>query len=57
MPDVINDALALAQFITNGRSEEQAVAYLLAIENLNIDAWRLAKRELSPEDTTNHRPH
>lgn len=55
MPDVVNDALALAQFITNGRSEEQAVTYLLAIEKLSIESWRLAKRELPIEDTTNHR--
>ena len=55
MPDVVNDALALAQFITNGRTEEQAVSFLLALEAVNIDSWRAAKRELGIDDTTNHR--
>ena len=55
MPDVVNDALALAQFITNGRSEQHAVNYLLALEGISIDSWRTAKRELAIEDTTNHR--
>ena len=55
MPDVVNNALALAQFICEGRSEEQAVTFLLALEGLSIDCWRVAKRELSIDDTTNHR--
>ena len=55
MTNIVNDNLSLAQFITNGRSEEQAVTYLLALEALSIDSWRVAKRELDIEDTTNHR--
>ena len=55
MPDKVNDALALAQFITNGRTEEQAVSFLLALEAVNIDSWRFAKSELGIDDRTNHR--
>ena len=55
MRDIVNDTLALAQFITNGRSEEFSVTYLLALERLSIDDWRAAKRELAIDDSTNHR--
>ena len=53
MPDVVNDALSLAQFITNGRSEEQAIAYLQAIEGITIDDWKSAKQDLPTADKTN----
>ena len=46
--DVVNDALGLAQFLTKHRGEE-AVEYLLAIENLKFLEWKEAK-ELLPID-------
>ena len=55
MPDVVNDVLALAQFITNSRSEEQSVAFLLAFETLTIESWRTAKKDVGINDNTNHR--
>ena len=55
MVDVVNDVLALTQFITNSRSEEQSIAFLLAIETLSIDNWRTAKKDLGITDVTNHR--
>ena len=53
MPDVINDCLGLAQFITNGRSEQLAIAYLQSIEGLSIEDWRACKTLLPGVDRTN----
>lgn len=55
MPDVVNNALGLAQFISSGRSEEFAVAYLQSIEGLSITDWREAKAILTTADQTNRR--
>ena len=46
MPDVVNDALGLAQFLCQHKGEE-AVSYLLAIEEITLIEWKLAKELLS----------
>ena len=53
MPDIVNDCLGIAQFITNGRSEQQATAYLQTIEGLSIEDWRSCKSLLPGVDRTN----
>ena len=53
MPDVVNIALGLAQYITNCMNEEQAVSYLLAVESLTLQDWKGAKLLLPGADLTN----
>ena len=55
MPDVVNDALGLTQFITKHLSATQAVTYLLSIESLGIEDWIAAKNHLPTVDKTNRR--
>ena len=46
MPDIVCDALGIAQFLTKSRGEE-AINYLLAIERLTFENWKEGK-ELLP---------
>ena len=55
MPDVVNNALGLAQYICCGRSEDFAVAYLQSIERLSHVDWKEAKSLLVAADQTNRR--
>lgn len=55
MPDKVNDVLALAQFITSSRDEDQSIAFLLALETLTLESWRSARNELCKSELTNHR--
>ena len=53
MTEVINDALGLTQYLTKHLEENQAVSYLLAIQGLDIEAWRSAKELLPGVVNTN----
>ena len=55
MPDKVNDVLALAQFITSSRDEDQSIAFLLALETLTLESWRTARNELCKSELVNHR--
>ena len=52
MPDVVNDALGMAQFVTTHLSENKAVSYLLAIEGISFEQWKTAKDLLPNADRT-----
>lgn len=49
---VVNDALGLAQFITQHMNEARAVAYLASIDALTLEHWRFAKSLVSQADKT-----
>lgn len=53
MPEVINSALGLAQYISGCMSEEQAIAYLLAVESISLQDWKAGKQLLANADPTN----
>ena len=46
MTDIVDDALCIAQFITQHLTETQAVSYMLAIEGLTQDIWEASKSHL-----------
>ena len=52
MQHEVNNALGLAQYLTQHRGVE-AVSYLLAIENLSLDDWKVAKEKLAAAVQTN----
>lgn len=53
--DCVNDALGIAQFICQHLDENQAVSYLLTIQELSIDDWIQAKTLLPGVNKTNRR--
>ena len=54
MLDVVNDALGLAQYITQHLDQEEATLYLVAIEGLSVADWKKAKENL-PEVVSSNR--
>ena len=53
MPDVVCNSLGLAQYITSSMNEEQALSYLLAVEQLSLQDWKDGRALLSDAVTTN----
>ena len=53
MPDVVNNALGLAQYITSCMNEEQALSYLLAVEPLTLQDWKTSRALLTDANITN----
>ena len=49
---VVNDALALTQYLTQHLSEEQATAYLASISGISLESWKEAKCYLPTVDKT-----
>ena len=51
--EVVNDALAIAQHITQYLEDNEAVNYLLAIEQLSLDDWKTCKTHLEGVNKSN----
>ena len=49
MNEVVNNALAIAQHITQYLEDNQAVSYLQAIEKLSLEDWKSCKVHLESE--------
>ena len=47
--EIVNDALAITQHVTQFLEDQDAVSYLLAIEKLSIDDWKSCKVHLEVE--------
>ena len=53
MTEVVSDCLGLCQHITQTLEENQAVSFLLSIQELDINCWKSAKDHLPGVCTVN----